>query len=436
MTLLSLWRGPTGRAADSDAALRRVGWRLAALTISLITVLLLVLGGAVYITTDTVMRQSLQTTILQRTAEMRSHPPGPDGHIPSHIGDVHFVFADQALRPLSSPDHDNPAAVFDATAARQVLAGQATEVWSTQQVDATGPYLIHTLPVSLAPPGGQGGPGVLQAALSEAQYQGGLSTLLDVLLGVSGAGLLAAGAISVALTRRALQPIEVAMSRQRDFVADAAHELRTPLTIQRAAMELGLSDDNLAQQQRAIEQALAQNVHLTRLVDHLSLLARADSGAVTLERQPVDLAWLARETASGVALIAEERGVRLRVEAARETRVLGDAGRLRQVLLILLDNALKYTPDDGAITVGVAQLGNQAQLEVRDSGPGIAAAALPRLFDRFYRADKARGSAGMGLGLAIGRWIAEAHGGHITAANAATPDHGAIFTVTLPLAST
>jgi len=75
-------------------------------------------------------------------------------------------------------------------------------------------------------------------------------------------------------------------------------------------------------------------------------------------------------------------------------------------------------------------------LEVRDSGPGIAAAALPRLFDRFYRADKARGSAGMGLGLAIGRWIAEAHGGHITAANAATPDHGAIFTVTLPLAST
>jgi len=436
MTLLSLWRGHTGQAADSDAAQRRVGWRLAALTISLITVLLLVLGGAVYITTDNVMRQSLQTTILQRTAEMRSHPPGPDGHIPSHIGDVHFVFADQALRPLPSPDHDNPAAVFDAAAARQVLAGQATEVWSTQQVDATGPYLIHTLPVSLGPPGGQGGPGVLQAALSEAQYQGGLSTLLAVLLGVSGAGLLAAGAISVALTRRALQPIEVAMSRQRDFVADAAHELRTPLTIQRAAMELGLSDDNLAQQQRAIEQALAQNVHLTRLVDHLSLLARADSGAVTLERQPVDLAWLARETASGVALIAEERGVRLRVEAARETRVLGDAGRLRQVLLILLDNALKYTPDDGAITVGVAQLGNQAQLEVRDSGPGIAAAALPRLFDRFYRADKARGSAGMGLGLAIGRWIAEAHGGHITAANAAPPDHGAIFTVTLPLAST
>ena len=253
-----------------------------------------------------------------------------------------------------------------------------------------------------------------------------------MLLGVSLLGLLAAAAISALLARRALGPIQLALRRQRDFVADAAHELRTPLAIQRTAMELGLAADAGPEQQSTLEQALRQNVHLTRLVDDLSLLARADSGAVTLERAPVDLARLASETAGGVAILAEERGVRLCIAAPQETRVVGDAGRLRQLLLILLDNALTYTPDGGGITVRVARQGRQGRLEVRDSGPSLAPSHLPQLFERFYRADKARRSGGTGLGLAIGRWIAEAHGGHITAANA--PEGGALFTVTLPLA--
>jgi signal transduction histidine kinase len=153
---------------------------------------------------------------------------------------------------------------------------------------------------------------------------------------------------------------------------------------------------------------------------------------LTLERQPLDLSRLAIQTAEGVEILAEEHDVRLRVEAPEETRVLGDAGRLRQLLLILLDNALKHTPAGGAITVRVERQGGRARLQVRDSGPGIDPHDLPHLFDRFYRADRARSGEGMGLGLSIGRWIAEAHGGAIAAANA--PDHGALFTVTLPLA--
>jgi signal transduction histidine kinase len=329
-------------------------------------------------------------------------------------------------------DPDAPTTLPDPAAARQALGGRAASPWSTQQVDSTGPYLIYTLPIRLVQPDGSAAPGVLQASISEQQYRHSLQALLAVLVGVSALGLLAAAAISGVLARRALGPIQLALRRQRDFVADAAHELRTPLAIQRTAMELGLAADAGTEQQGTIEQALRQNVHLTRLVDNLSLLARADSGTMTLERASVDLARLASETAGGVAILAEERGVRLCVEAPQETRVLGDTGRLRQVLLILLDNALKYTPDGGGITVRVARQGGQARLEVRDSGPGIASADLPHLFERFYRADKARSSGGTGLGLAIGRWIAEAHGGRITAANA--PDRGAIFTVMLPLA--
>jgi signal transduction histidine kinase len=439
-------RGLARGATDPDAAVaRRVGWRLAALTVGLITALLLVLGVAVYGTMQSVLLHSLQDTVRQRTGVFlqfhsgRQGGPSPGGTPPFQgsgpyiIGDVRFTVANQQLRVLQGMNPDAPITPPDPTAARWVLSEHAPSLWSTQQVDSTGPYLIYTLRVQLVQLDGSKAPGVLQAAISEQQYRHSLQWLLAVLLGVSLLGLLAAAAISALLARRALGPIQRALRRQRDFVADAAHELRTPLAIQRTAMELGLAADAGPEQQGTLEQVLRQNVHLTRLVDHLSLLARADSGALTLERAPIDLARLASETAGGVAILAEERGVRLGVEAPQETRVLGDAGRLRQVLLILLDNALKYTPDGGHITVRVARAGGQARLEVRDSGPGIVPADLPHLFERFYRADKARRSGGTGLGLAIGRWIAEAHGGHIAAANA--PEGGALFTVTLPLAA-
>jgi signal transduction histidine kinase len=440
----------TGRTADPDAvALSRVGWRLAGLTVGLIAFLLLVLGGAVFATMQNFLWQSLQTNVSNTTIDTLRHY---SRRIPPDVGDVHFIVADQKLNVDAGGNPYSPTTLPDPNAARKALAGRLTSHWSEQQVNASGPYLIYTLAVSLTfasgPPGGpsSGGPfgasptsqpaatspGVLQAYISERQYRDGRQLLLSILLGVSGAGLLSAAAISVVLTRRALAPIQLSLRRQRDFVADAAHELRTPLAIQRTAMELGLATDSVAEQQGVIEQVLSENVHLTRLVDSLSLLARADSGAVTLERARVDLAHLTNETAAGVAILAEERDVRLRVEAPSEAWVIGDAGRLRQVLLILLDNALKFTPDGGSITVGVARQGGQIRLEVRDSGPGIAPGDLPHLFERFYRADKARSSSGTGLGLAIGRWIVEAHGGRISAAN--LPEGGALFTVTLPSA--
>jgi len=276
----------------------------------------------------------------------------------------------------------------------------------------------------------------VQSRISERQYLGSLHNLLIILLAVSGAGLLASALISAVLAGRALRPIRTALRRQRDFVADAAHELRTPLAIMRSASELGLSSGTTDEQEAALEQVLAQNAHLTRLVENLSTLARADSGAVSLERAPVDLSRLVAETVEGVAVLAEDRGVRLAVEAPDAVRVVGDAVRLRQVLLILLDNALKFTPDGGTIAVRVAREGGQARLRVRDSGPGVAPEDLLHLFERFYRADKARtGGGGTGLGLAIGRWIAEAHGGHIAVANVPAPERGALFTVTLPLAA-
>jgi len=450
-------------AGDPDAApLRRVGWRLAALTVGLLCALLLVLGLTIYLRTQNVLLGSLEHTIqghatgFIETAKAPgpgprpggdggsggpggpggpggSHPPArpPEGFGRRDFGDgVFTTVADGSLHVLYSAP--SGAALPDPAAARAALAGSLSSPWSTQPVDGRGPYLIYTV----RGPVRQNNAivtGVVQARISERQYLDSLHNLLIILLAVSGAGLLASALISAVLAGRALQPIRAALRRQRDFVADAAHELRTPLAIMRGASELGLAAGPGDEQGAALEQVLAQNAHLTRLVEDLSTLARADSGAVNLDHAPVDLSRLVAETIEGVGVLAEDRGVRLAVEAPEATRVVGDAGRLRQVLLILLDNALKYTPDDGFITVRVAREGGQARLQVRDSGPGIAPEDLPRLFERFYRADKARTGEGSGLGLAIGRWIAEAHGGHIAAAN--VPGRGALFTVTLPLAS-
>jgi signal transduction histidine kinase len=289
-------------------------------------------------------------------------------------------------------------------------------------------YLVYTEPLVA---NGQVR-GAVQTSISEHQYESARNSLIQNLLLVALLGLIISGGISVVLVRRALQPIRLAMQRQRDFVADAAHELRTPLAIMRTVGEVGMSEPSMDELQATIAQMLGENQHLTRLVEDLSLLARTDTDAVSIERRPVDLSALVAETAAELQPLAEAKGVQLQTEVAEHVRGLGDILRLRQLLLILLDNALKHTPEGGSVSVRLFAQGDRARLQVADSGPGIDPADLPHIFNRFYRADRARTGEGTGLGLAIGKWITEAHGGQIHAANAAP--HGAVFTVTLPIA--
>lgn len=224
---------------------------------------------------------------------------------------------------------------------------------------------------------------------------------------------------------------------RRAMTADIAHELRTPLAVQRANLE-ALQDGIYPLNVDNLQPVLEQNLLLTRLVEDLRTLALAESGQLTLEKTPTDLPALAERVVARFEPQAQQHQVHLHFTclpgiSPSQPDLELDAMRVEQILGNLLSNALRYVPEGGDIWLRLDYLPQAARLTVQDNGAGIPAEALPHVFERFYRADKARSrnEGGSGLGLAIARQLAEAHHGTLTAANA--PQGGAIFTLTLPL---
>jgi signal transduction histidine kinase len=219
-------------------------------------------------------------------------------------------------------------------------------------------------------------------------------------------------------------------ARQR-FLADVSHELRTPLTTIRGNVDLMRRMGDLDYETLDVVQDELQR--MTRLVDDLLLLARADTGGLPIQREAVELDDVFLDVYRQVRSI--EQPVSITLMEVDQVCVIGDADRLKQLILNLVDNAIKYTPPGGDVTLGLSKFNGMAELVVRDTGVGIPAEDLPHIFDRFYRVDKARSRklGGSGLGLSIARWIAEAHGGDIRVES--ETGMGSSFIVTLPTAS-
>ena len=230
--------------------------------------------------------------------------------------------------------------------------------------------------------------------------------------------------------------LDDAFRRQRQFTADASHELRTPLTSIKGQVEVALNSERSPQTYREVLETVNDEVdRLIRLVGSLLTLARADAGQIPLARERVDIGGLVTSVVEQVTPMANERGVLVEEDPSPVITVPADEDLILQLLLNLLDNAIKYTGDEGRVTVGWANREGFVELWVRDTGTGVPPEHLPRIFDRFYRVDRARSRAegGTGLGLSICRWIAEAHGGSIQVAS--DPGRGSTFTVRLPLAT-
>ncbi len=215
------------------------------------------------------------------------------------------------------------------------------------------------------------------------------------------------------------------------FTADASHELRSPLAAMRAAVEVTLHQPReVAEYRQTLATLGEQCEHLTALINSLLLLARADTGEINLVRAVVDLAELVGDVAEMFEPLADERGIRLVAAPLVPSAVAGDPARLRQLIINLVDNAVRFTEPGGSVTLQVHTGADRAVLGVTDTGIGIAPEHLPFVFERFYQADAARGSGGCGLGLSICRWIVAAHGGTITVRS--RPGTGTEFLVDLP----
>jgi heavy metal sensor kinase len=231
-----------------------------------------------------------------------------------------------------------------------------------------------------------------------------------------------------------LARLEDAFERLRRFTADASHELRTPLTAMRSVGEVALRNTLESAAYRDVIGSMLEEVdRLTRLVESLLILTRADSGKFQLTPETLDLGALAGNVIDQVRVLADEKQQHLVLKAPIPIHATADAALMRHALMNLIHNAIKYTPNGGTITVEVHRMSSgQAAIEVRDTGPGIPAAHRDRIFDRFYRVDasRSREEGGVGLGLAIARWAVEANSGRIDLASDGR--NGSSFQVVLP----
>jgi heavy metal sensor kinase len=371
------------------------------------------------------------------------------------------VVLDNSSEPFRPPS--------DANAVNTALSGRRSR-WDTRVAGVD--LRVLTAPVRTD----DGIVGAVEVGLSKEEVQGTLTLLVVIIAVAYPLALVVAGIGGVFLADRALSPIDrltrvarrisaedlsqrlnmrlpddevgrlantfddmiarldEAFRRQRQFTADASHELRTPLTAIKGQTEVALQRDRDSDTYKEVLSKVNGEVdRMIRLVGSLLTLARADAHQIPVGRESMDLVAVVTDAVEQVRPAALEKAISLNVRSNSEVRLQADQDLILQLMLNLLDNSVKYTPNGGAIEISLRAAGGQAEVTVSDTGPGIAPEHLPHIFDRFYRVGKARTRAegGAGLGLSISRWIAEAHGGTLRVES--TPGHGSKFTVSLPV---
>jgi two-component system sensor histidine kinase CiaH len=431
--------GPFGvdAAADDAELLRNVRRRLILWSGGTTLVVLVVLGALLYVAVGRSLAAAGERQLQDRAATVhRFLDQSPGGRLPLGflfgggsagtfayvVGPNGQVFGPPQELPTGLPNDES----VDAARA----SGMDVRTSEIQDV----PIRVRSEEVETG-----GGSFVVQVVQDRTSEQRTLDVLLLVLLVGGGIALIAATGVGALYARRALVPIrqslaaqQAALLRQREFAADASHELRTPLTVIRTSVEhlQRHPDSRVADVGTALEDVSAEVGHLTAIVEDLLLLARSDSGAIELERVALDLGDVAADAMPSLTQLAAARNIQVVLDP-EPTPVIGDPARLRQLVVILADNAVRHSPPGATATVRVRREGSSALLVVDDEGPGIRPEDLPHIFDRFWRAPGAP-EGGTGLGLAIGEWIARRHGGSI-AVEPRSP-RGSRFVVRLPLA--
>jgi signal transduction histidine kinase len=413
----------------------RIRLRLTAAYVGILALILVLFGVvAVFVFRDQAYARQDELLMQEARSKAESLLKGREEDFIPTPGQPYAAWAEVAPDGRISDPQSAPAEVLDLLSMEQAKRAVREREPSLATVEGhEGALRVASLPVVRE--------GAVVAVVQTGQLReevGGNVSRLVLVLAITGLGALVLATVGGHfMSRRAMRPVRESFERQRTFIADASHELKTPLTLIRADAEVLSRDLTDPDRRELAYDLLAETDRMNALLSDLLTLARLDAGKLAVERKPFDLASTIAETTERFAARASAEGKDLEVRfgpADGEIPARGDARRTGQILAALLDNALRFTPPGGLITVEGDTRDGRALATVTDTGPGIASEHLPRVFDRFYRAEAARtrseAGGGTGLGLSIARDLARAQGGDLTAAN--VPGGGASFTLSLP----
>jgi len=381
-----------------------------------LAIILLLLGAGVFVAIGVQVARRLDTSLIAATAAVktataeleaeRAAGRPADAVEELQIPDRSLYLFDATGKALTPP---RVAAWIDTAARSAALSGRVN---LQRQAPDGGQFRLHAERFTTP-----SGTSYVAAAVAERPQ---IADQYAWLIGTFGAATLGALILVIAggslLARQSTVPVERSMEQMRRFMADAAHELRTPVTLLRTRTEVALAQPRDPAGDAAAFQAIEREAdRLGGIVGDLLMLAHADAGERRVVRGALYLDDVASHAVAAARALAERKGVSLVVGSFEEAQILGDPELVERLLLIVLDNAIKYTPESGRVRLDVTARDGKRSVIVSDSGVGISAEELPRIFERFYRGDSARSQAeGSGLGLPIARWIADLHNARIS----------------------
>jgi signal transduction histidine kinase len=414
--------------------LERMRWRLTMGYAGIFALILLLLATAAVVGFSRELTNQQDTLLTQEAKDLESNLLDGDHREVLAEGSAEYSWV--ALDTKSHiTDRDPTAATLGSLGLpSKELARQSLE--QDERVSATirGPQgRVRVVSMPMREESGEV-VGVIQYARSLKGVQQTISRLVLLLLPLGLGGLGAALFGGLYMAGRAVRPARESFEKQRAFVADASHELKTPLTLIRADAEMVLYREHLNQEDRKlVEHALTETDRMGAILSDLLLVARLDADEADLATKPFDLVSVLSKEAERFGVRAAAKEIRLEVHVPGELPARGDPKRTGQILAVLLENAVRFAPPGGSIAVSGRLQDHWVEASMRDTGPGISPDHLPRVFDRFYRAEASRTrgkGAGTGLGLAIARELARAQGGDLVAESA--KDGGATFRLRLP----
>jgi signal transduction histidine kinase len=421
-------------SAAAARALRRLRLRVTAWYVGTFALVLLMLGALLFAALARDVSESLDTSLraataeIARAAERREQEralPGAgaiDAVEELRIPDRELYLFDMAGRPLTPPAADR---VLQTLAQKAAVKGSSTKRWD-------GPHDLTLQGYAERFTTSRGTRYVAAAVANRDTLDDRYAVLFALAGGLGVLGLVLVASGGWLLARKSVAPVELTMERMRRFMADAAHELRTPVAVIRSRVDVALERPrDAAAYETTLTELRAEVERLATLVNDLFTLARADSDGRAFTPVRVQLDEIVLEAVTTAGWIASRRGISLDVSEADEAVIDGDPALLRQLVMILLDNAIKFSHAGGSVEISMRAESGAATIAIQDEGVGIASADVPRVFDRFYRAESARGTTtGAGLGLAIAKWIADVHGARIALEPA--PKGGTRVTITFP----